>query len=58
MTEQTEHKPNPAEAASCLNSIMWDLVMMAKYGGVDGFHVEKAVAKLRAALEALEGPAK
>jgi hypothetical protein len=53
----TKHKPNPAEAASHLSSIMWDLVMMAKYGDVDGLHVERAIANLRAALEALEGPA-
>jgi hypothetical protein len=58
MTEQTKHKPDPVLAASMLTSIMWDFTMMAKYGDVDGLHVERAAANLRAALEALEGPAK
>jgi hypothetical protein len=58
MTEQTERKPDPMEAASQLGSIMWDLAMIARYHDVDGMHVERAISQLRAALKALEGPAK
>jgi thiamine pyrophosphate-dependent acetolactate synthase large subunit-like protein len=58
MTEQTKHKPDPLAAASHLSSIMWDFAMMAKYDDVHGIYVERSAAKLRAALEALEGPAK
>jgi hypothetical protein len=58
MPKQTEHQPDPLTAAAHLSSIMWDFAMMAKYDDVHGVHVKRAVAKLRDALEALEGPAK
>jgi hypothetical protein len=58
MTEQTEHKPDPIGAASQLASIMWDLAMAARYDDPHRYHTGRAIRQLRAALEALEGPAK
>jgi hypothetical protein len=57
MTEQTEHKPDPMGAILQLDGVMWELVMILKYGRNPNYE-GRAVAKLRAALEALEGPAK
>jgi hypothetical protein len=57
MTEQTEHKPDPMGAILQLDGVMWELAMILKYG-LNPNYEGRAVAKLRAALEALEGPAK
>ncbi len=58
MAEQTKHKPAPLAAASHLSSIMWDLAMAARYDDPHRYHTGRAIRQLRAALEALEGPAK
>jgi hypothetical protein len=59
MTEQTKHKPDPMKAVGHLDGVMWDLAMMIKFGDQpQGDTVGRATRHLRAALEALEGPAK
>jgi hypothetical protein len=57
MTEQTEHKPDPIKAIIKLEGVMYELAMILNHGTAFNHHA-RAVAKLRAALEALEGPEK
>jgi hypothetical protein len=55
----TEHKPDPMTAILQLDGMMWDLAMLIKYD--DQPQVDKkdrVIRRLRAALKAMEGPAK
>jgi len=59
MTEQTEHKPDPMTALRKLDGMMWDLAMLIKYHDQPQADTEDRVIRhLRAALRAMEGPAK
>jgi hypothetical protein len=59
MTEQTEHKPDPLSAMGQLDSVMWDLAMLIKYADQPQPNtVDRVIRRLRAALKAMEGPAK
>ena len=59
MTERTEHKPDPMTALRKLDGMMWDLAMLIKYHDQpQADRVGFVIHHLRAALKAMEGPAK
>jgi hypothetical protein len=55
----TKHKPDPTTAFMQLAGVMWDLVMLIKYHEQPQDEtVDRVIRHLRAALRAMEGPAK